>query len=183
MHCTKISPEFKFGGPRSRSPGTKNEKVQHFYWESSSGARSAASSMLVGKYMHAVYFSQLSFHQMSDLCIIAIAVWVALKMVTNSEDSTFDILLDLYILSEKVATFLFFWITLSKINQFSWFFDQTVGWIKMKLGTQVGLKPGQCVLDGDPAPPPLKGGRAPNFRPMSIVAQRLDKTKYHLAQR
>jgi len=29
----------------------------------------------------------------------------------------------------------------------------TVGWIKMKLGTEVGLGPGHIVLDGDPAPP------------------------------
>jgi len=35
---------------------------------------------------------------------------------------------------------------------------QTVGWIKMKLGTQVGLGPGHIVLDVDPAPPPKKGG-------------------------
>ena len=34
---------------------------------------------------------------------------------------------------------------------------QTVGWIKMKLGMQVGLDPGHIVLDGDPAPPPLQG--------------------------
>ena len=26
MHCTKISPEFEFGGQRSRSPGTKKIK-------------------------------------------------------------------------------------------------------------------------------------------------------------
>jgi len=30
-----------------------------------------------------------------------------------------------------------------------------VGWIKMKLGMQVG--PGHIVLDGDPVPPPPKG--------------------------
>ena len=42
---------------------------------------------------------------------------------------------------------------------------QTVGWIKMKLGTQVGLGPGHNVLDGDPAPPPLKGHCPPIFRP------------------
>ena len=29
---------------------------------------------------------------------------------------------------------------------------QTVGWIKMTLGTEVGLGPGDIVLDGDPAP-------------------------------
>jgi len=35
--------------------------------------------------------------------------------------------------------------------------DQMVGWIKMKLGTQVGLGPGHIVLDGDPASLPPKG--------------------------
>jgi len=30
---------------------------------------------------------------------------------------------------------------------------ETVGWMKMKLGIQVGLGPGHTVLDGDPAPP------------------------------
>jgi len=34
---------------------------------------------------------------------------------------------------------------------------QTVGWMKMKLGMQVGLGPGHIALDGDPAPPPAKG--------------------------
>ena len=34
---------------------------------------------------------------------------------------------------------------------------QTVGWIKMKLGTQVGLGPGPFVLDGDLAPAPPHG--------------------------
>jgi len=33
---------------------------------------------------------------------------------------------------------------------------QTVGWIKMKLGMEVGLGPGHIVLDGDPAFPPRK---------------------------
>ena len=32
----------------------------------------------------------------------------------------------------------------------------------MKLGKQVGLGPGQIVLDGDPAPPPPKG-HSPQF--------------------
>ena len=36
---------------------------------------------------------------------------------------------------------------------------QTVGWIKMPLGMEVGLGPGH-VLDGDPAPPP-KGAQPP----------------------
>ena len=30
---------------------------------------------------------------------------------------------------------------------------QTVGWIKMPLGTEVDLGPGHIVLDGHPAPP------------------------------
>jgi len=39
---------------------------------------------------------------------------------------------------------------------------QTAGWIKMPLGTKVGLSPGDSVLDGDPAPP-YKGGGAPSI--------------------
>ena len=36
----------------------------------------------------------------------------------------------------------------------------------MTLGMQVGLGPGHIVLDGDPAPPPPKGGAAlPIFGP------------------
>ena len=52
---------------------------------------------------------------------------------------------------------------------------QTVGQIKIKLGMEVGLGPGDFVLDGDPAPL-LKRGRSPlpNFLPMFIVAKRLD---------
>jgi len=92
---------------------------------------------------------------------------------------------------------------------------QTTGWIKITLGTKVGLSPGDSVLDGDPAPSPQRrrtpspifrpfllwpnswmhqdatwyGGRPqprrrspgaepPNFRPMSIVAKRLDGSVY-----
>ena len=53
---------------------------------------------------------------------------------------------------------------------------QTAGWIKIVLGTEVGLSPGDLVvLDEDPAPSP-KRGQSPlaNFRPISIVAKRLD---------
>ena len=39
--------------------------------------------------------------------------------------------------------------------------NQTVGWIKMKLGMQVGLGPGHIVLDGDPAT--LPKGHSPQF--------------------
>jgi len=40
MHCRKISLEFEFGvkGQRSRSPGTKNNKVQHFFGAVLAGA-------------------------------------------------------------------------------------------------------------------------------------------------
>ena len=37
----------------------------------------------------------------------------------------------------------------------------TAGWIKMPLGTEVGLGPDDIVLDGDPAPPPPKGAEPP----------------------
>jgi len=51
--------------------------------------------------------------------------------------------------------------------------SRTVGWIKMPLGTEVGLGPGDIVLDGDPAPPWKGAQQLPTFRPMSIVAKRL----------
>jgi len=51
---------------------------------------------------------------------------------------------------------------------------QTAGWIKMPLGTDVGIGPGDIVLDGDPAP---------DFRPMSVVAKRLDASRCHLVRR
>jgi len=60
---------------------------------------------------------------------------------------------------------------------------QTVGRIKMKLGMQVGLGPGHIVLDGTQLPAPKKGGRAPNFRLMSIVAKRLNGSRCHLVWR
>jgi len=44
-------------------------------------------------------------------------------------------------------------------------------WIKMKLGTQIGLGPGHIVLDGDPAPLLQNGAEPPNFWPMSVVAK------------
>ena len=37
------------------------------------------------------------------------------------------------------------------------YWDQTVGWIKMKLGKQADLSLGHTVLDGDPDPPPPMG--------------------------
>ena len=53
----------------------------------------------------------------------------------------------------------------------------------MPLGRKVGLDPSNIVLDGDPAPPPQKGGRASNFRPTSIVAKRLQGSRCHLVWR
>jgi len=40
---------------------------------------------------------------------------------------------------------------------------QTVGWIEMKLGTEVGLGPGHIRLDGDPAPSPPQKEHSPQF--------------------
>ena len=54
----------------------------------------------------------------------------------------------------------------------------------MSLDMELGLSPGDFVLDGDPALPPQKGGRVPlsNFLPISIVAKRLHASRCHLAQ-
>jgi len=50
---------------------------------------------------------------------------------------------------------------------------QTVGRIKMKLGTQVGLRPGHIALDGDPSSSPSpKGAQLPIFGPC-LLAKRL----------
>ena len=59
---------------------------------------------------------------------------------------------------------------------------QTVGWIKMKRGTQVGLAPGHTLLDRDPASLP-QGGTASNFRSIPVVAKWLDELRCHLAWR
>ena len=55
----------------------------------------------------------------------------------------------------------------------------------MPLGRELGLGPGHIVLDGDPALPPPKGHSLPpfNFRPMSVVAKRLDASRCHLVGR
>jgi len=39
------------------------------------------------------------------------------------------------------------------------------------------------VLDGEPARLPKKGGRAPNFRPIFIVAKRLGESRWHFVWR
>ena len=48
---------------------------------------------------------------------------------------------------------------------------------KMPIGTEVGIGLRDIVLDGDPAAPPLKGYIPYNFRPMSVVAKRLDGSR------
>jgi len=51
----------------------------------------------------------------------------------------------------------------------------------MVLGMEIGLSPGDFVLDGDPGLFRKRGHRAPvpNFRPISIVAKRLDASRCH----
>ena len=60
---------------------------------------------------------------------------------------------------------------------------QMAGWIKMPLGTEVSLSPGHIVLNGDPLPPPQGQSSPLNFRPMSVVAKRLDGSRCHLVHR
>jgi len=48
---------------------------------------------------------------------------------------------------------------------------QTVGWIKMPLGKEIGLDPGHIVLYGDPVGTHPPQQPSP-LRPMSIVAKR-----------
>jgi len=57
---------------------------------------------------------------------------------------------------------------------------QTVGWIKMKLGMQVGLGPGHIVLDGEPAAPLPKGHSPPEFSAHVYCGQTAGWTKMAL---
>ena len=51
----------------------------------------------------------------------------------------------------------------------------------MRLGMEVGLSPGDSVLDGEPVPFPKKGrSPLPNFWPISIVVRWLDASRCHL---
>jgi len=61
--------------------------------------------------------------------------------------------------------------------------DRTAGWIKMALGMEVGLGPVHTVLDGDTTPSPKQGAEPPIFRPIFIVAKRLDASRCHLVRR
>jgi len=54
----------------------------------------------------------------------------------------------------------------------------------MPIGTEIGLGPGDIVLDGEPAPPPRgKEHSSLYFLAHSIVAKRLDTSGYHLVRR
>ena len=63
--------------------------------------------------------------------------------------------------------------------------DQTARCIKMQLGMEVGLGPGDFVLDGDPAlPSPKRGRSTPKFSVhVLIVSKRLDGSRWYLAWR
>jgi len=55
---------------------------------------------------------------------------------------------------------------------------QMAGWIKMPLGMEVGLIPGDFVLDGAATPSTKRGAQSPpNFWPMAIVTKRLDGSR------
>jgi len=47
---------------------------------------------------------------------------------------------------------------------------------------EVGLVPGHIVLERDLAPSPEKG-HGPQFWPISVVAKRLDGSRYYLVRR
>jgi len=57
------------------------------------------------------------------------------------------------------------------------------GRIKMPLGMEVGLGPSDFVLDGDARLPKRGQSPFPNFRPISVVAKRLDGLRCHLVCR
>ena len=50
---------------------------------------------------------------------------------------------------------------------------QMAGWIKVPPGMEVGLGPGDIVME-DPAPPKRSTAAPPHFTAMSVVAKRLD---------
>jgi len=63
-------------------------------------------------------------------------------------------------------------------------YGQMAGWIRIPLGTEVGLGPGDIVLDGGPTSPTERGTASLlHFLPMFIVAKLLDASRYHLVWR
>ena len=63
------------------------------------------------------------------------------------------------------------------------YYSQTIGWIKMKLGTHVGLGPATLCYMGTHLRTPPKGHSTPNFWPISVVAKWLDGSRCHLVGR
>jgi len=59
---------------------------------------------------------------------------------------------------------------------------QMVGWIKMKLGTKVGLGPGHTVLDGDQFPLPQRGTVLPQFSAHICCGQTAGRIKMPLGR-
>jgi len=59
---------------------------------------------------------------------------------------------------------------------------QTAGWMKMPLGTEVGLSQGHIVPDGTQVPPQKRCTAHPIFD-TSVVAKRLDRSRCHLIRR
>ena len=59
---------------------------------------------------------------------------------------------------------------------------QMVGWIKTKLGPEVGFSPGHIVLDVDPAPPPRQG-HSPQFSAYVCCGQTAGLIKMPLAKK
>jgi len=60
--------------------------------------------------------------------------------------------------------------------------SQTVGWIKMPLGTEVGLSPGHVELDGDPALL-WQNGRPSQQLLSSCKSRSILKVLFHVATR
>ena len=46
--------------------------------------------------------------------------------------------------------------------------SETVGWIKIPLGTEVGLGPGRIMIDEDPTSPRIGAQQPPTFRPTML---------------
>jgi len=62
---------------------------------------------------------------------------------------------------------------------------QTAEWIKMPLGTEVGLGPDDIVLDGDPVRPlfPCQKGTVRQFSAHVYWGQTLYTSGYHMVRR
>jgi len=71
-------------------------------------------------------------------------------------------------------------VCLSRMSVTLVYCGQTVGWIRMPLGTEVDLGPGDTLIDGDPAPPLF--GEDPNFGGVNISQQRFDRSLRNFAR-